>query len=227
MSKSPRIALVHATPVAMEPIRDAFKNLWPAAEPINILEDSLTPDRARSAEIPDALVDRIVALAKYGASTGSDAVLFTCSAFGPAIEYAATQLDIPVLKPNEAMFAAAIAKGGRSAMLYTFPPAKESMEQEFREEAARCGSDAQMESIFVPGAIDAVRQGDVATHNRLIAEAAKSLSGFRSVTLGQFSMARALADVQATTDTPVFSSPEQAVLKLRSLIEAKQRNGND
>ncbi len=218
MSKSPRIALIHATPVAMEPIRDAFKNLWPDAEPINILEESLTPDRARSAEIPDELTDRIVALARYGALTGSDAVLFTCSAFGPAIEYAATTLAIPVLKPNEAMFAAAIAEGGRSAMLYTFPPAKESMEQEFREEAARRESDAQIESVFVPGAIDAVRQGDVATHNRLIAEAAKSLSGFRSVTLGQFSMARALADVQASTDIPVFSSPEQAVLKLRGLI---------
>ncbi len=221
MTKSPRIALIHATSVAVDPIGDAFKSLWPDAEPINILEESLTPDRARSVEIPDDLTDRIVALAKYGASTGSQAVLFTCSAFGPAIEYAATQLAIPVLKPNEAMFAAAIAEGGRSAMLYTFPPAKESMEQEFREEAIRRGSDAQIESVFVPGAIDAVRKGDVATHNRLIADAAKSLSGFRSVTLGQFSMARALADVQASTDTPVFSSPEQAVLKLRGLIVAK------
>ncbi len=218
MSKSPRIALIHATSVAIEPIQLAFKNLWPDAEPINILEDSLTPDRARSQDIPDSLVDRIVALAKYGASTGSDAVLFTCSAFGPAIEYAATRLDIPVLKPNEAMFSAAISEGGRSAMLYTFAPAKESMEQEFREEAARCGSNAQIESVFVPGAIDAVRQGDVVTHNRLIAEAAKSLSGFRSVTLGQFSMARALADVQASITTPVFSSPEQAVIKLRGLL---------
>jgi hypothetical protein len=218
MTKRTRIALIHATPVAMEPIQDAFTALWPEADLINILEDSLTADRSRSAEIPDDLVKRIIALTHYGMSTGSDAVLFTCSAFGPAIERAAAQTGVPVLKPNEAMFEAAILRGGKSAMLYTFPPAKESMEQEFREEVSRRGLDAEVESVFVPGAIEAVRSGDVATHNRLIAKAAASLSGYQSITLAQFSMARALNDVVAATSIPVFSSPEQAVLKLRSRV---------
>src|SRR5690606_35179127 len=167
MSKSPRITLVHATPIAMEPIKLAFASAWPDAELVNLLEDSLSPDRAKSSDLTEARTARIAALTKYARQIGSDAVLFTCSAFGRAIEHAATTVDIPVLKPNEAMFEAAIRKGGRTAMLYTFPPARESMEAEFEEEAARMDPAARIESFLVEGAIEAVRAGDTDTHNRL------------------------------------------------------------
>jgi aspartate/glutamate racemase len=220
MSRQPRITLVHATPIAMEPIRLAFASAWPNADVVNLLEDSLSPDRAKSSDITDALTDRIVALAHYARNIGSAAVLFTCSAFGRAIEQAATTVDIPVLKPNEAMFEAAIRRGGRTAMLYTFPPAREGMEAEFSEEAARLDPGATMDSILVEGAIEAVRAGDADTHNRLVAEAAASLEGFDSIVLAHFSTARALPAVQAVTDIPVLSSPAAAIDKLKRLLGA-------
>lgn len=218
MNTQPRIALVHATTIAMDPIRQAFERAWPEANTVNILEDSLSPDRAKQADITDDLTNRIVALTKYARMIGSDAVLFTCSAFGRAIERAATTVDIPVLKPNEAMFEAAIHKGDRTAMLYTFPPAREGMEVEFREEAERLNPLAEIESFLVEGAIEAVRAGDPETHNRLVAEAAAKLEGFDAITLAHFSTARALNAVQAVTSTPVLTSPDAAIAKLRRLL---------
>lgn len=220
MPKPPRITLVHATPIAMEPIRLAFAASWPEADVVNLLEDSLSPDRARQDDITDALTARIAALTHYASQIGSDAVLFTCSAFGKAIEQAATTVDIPVLKPNEAMFEAAIRRGGRTAMLYTFPPAREGMEVEFREEAARMDPGAVLESILVQGAIEAVRSGDGESHNRLVAEAAAGLEGFDSIVLAHFSTARALPAVRAVTDIPVLSSPDAAIDKLKRLLGA-------
>ena len=220
MPKPPRITLIHATPIAMEPIRLAFAASWPEADVVNLLEDSLSPDRARQGDITDALTARIAALTRYASQIGSDAVLFTCSAFGTAIEQAATTVDIPVLKPNEAMFEAAIRRGGRTAMLYTFPPAREGMEVEFREEAARMDPGAVLESILVQGAIEAVRAGDGEAHNRLVAEAAAGLEGFDSIVLAHFSTARALPAVRAVTDIPVLSSPDAAIDKLKCLLGA-------
>ena len=217
----PRIALIHATTIAIDPIKAVFASSWPQAEPINILEDSLSPDRANVADVTDALTDRIVALTKYACLAGCDAVLFTCSAFGRAIEQAATMVSIPVLKPNEAMFEAAIRKGGRTAMLYTFPPARAGMEAEFREEAHRLKAAAEIESVLVEGAIEAVRAGDVETHNRLVVAAAARLEGFDAITLAHFSTARALKPVQGVTDIPVLSSPDAAVAKLKHMLSER------
>ncbi|WP_432349604.1 arylsulfatase (plasmid) [Shinella yambaruensis] len=220
MSQQPRITLVHATPIAMEPIRQAFASAWPEADMVNLLEDSLSPDRAKSSDITEALTARITALTHYAKQIGSAAVLFTCSAFGRAIEQAAATVDIPVLKPNEAMFEAAIRKGGRTAMLYTFPPAREGMEAEFAEEAARIDPTATLESFLVEHAIEAVRAGDVETHNRLVAAAAAGLKGFDSIVLAHFSTARAVPAVRAETDIPVLSSPAAAIDKLKRLLGA-------
>lgn len=103
-------------------------------------------------------------------------------------------------------------------MLYTFPPAREGMEAEFREEASRVSPSAEIESFLVDGAIDAVRAGDEATHNRLVAETAATIEGFDAITLAHFSTARALEAVQAATPIPVLTSPDAAVAKLRRLL---------
>lgn len=218
MPAPPRIALIHATPIAMEPIKASFEAGWPEAETVNILEDSLSPDRARAGDITPELDERIFLLADYACKAGCQAVLFTCSAFGTAIEAAAKRVPVPVLKPNEAMFEAAISKGGKTAMLYTFPPARDGMEDEFHEEASRLNPSASVDSYLVEGAIEAVRRGDVETHNRLVTEAAANLRAYDAIMLAHFSTARALGPVRAVTEIPVFSSPDAAVAKLRRAL---------
>ena len=65
---------------------------------------------------------------------------------------AAVTVDVPVLKPKEAMFEAAVGLAGKTAMLYTFEPACSGMEEDFRDEVARRGCDA---TVFFPDAIEA------------------------------------------------------------------------
>ena len=123
----PRIVLIHATALAMEPIQAAFARGWPQAQLVNLLDDSLSVDRARDAELKPAMYARFDALADYAMSIGARGILFTCSAFGAAIETVARRLPVPVLKPNEAMFEAAFARGKRIGMVGTFGPAMGGM----------------------------------------------------------------------------------------------------
>jgi Asp/Glu/hydantoin racemase len=213
-----RIALIHAVTVAVEPVQDAFRQLWPEAECANILDDSLSLDREREGVLTEAMKRRVRALAEYGAATGAAGVLFTCSAFGEAIEAAAAQLQIPVLKPNEAMFEAALAAGRRIGMLATFAPSVDSMEVEFREMAETCGRRATIEAYCVPGAMAALKAGDGAGHNRLLAEAAPRFANCDAVLLAHFSTARAAPAVTAALDRPVLTSPGSAVAKLKGII---------
>ena len=214
-----RIAFIHATPVSMGPISRSVEEFWPEIESLNLLDDSLSPDRARSPELTSHLAERIGGLADYAANAGAEGILYTCSAFGPAIEVVARRMAIPVLKPNEAMFENAIAIGGRVAMLYTFGPAGRSMGLEFGQQAKAAGSSATLDSILVEGAIAASNGGDEATHNRLVAETAAGLSGYSAIILGHFSTARARKDVEARVSVPVLSSPDAAIHKLKSILE--------
>src|SRR5215813_4922412 len=219
-----RIALIHAVTVAMEPVHDAFRRLWPEAECCNILDDSLSLDRERDGELTAAMRRRIGDLADYAAAIGSDGILFTCSAFGEAIDAAAARLPIPVLKPNEAMFEEALAIGGRIAMLATFAPSVASMEDEFRDMAAG-QSRATIETYCVPGAMDALRAGDGEEHNRLIAEIAPRFADRDAVLLAHFSTARAAPAVMAVLDRPVLTSPGSAVARLKEIIGTLRQSG--
>ena len=218
MVTPPRIALIHATSVAIGPIAQAFKADWPEAETFNILDDGLSADRAKDAELSPALHARIIELGRYAQSTGVAGILYTCSAFGAAIEAAASQIDLPVLKPNEAMFEAALKAGVRCGMVATFGASIPSMEQEFQAEAQRMGKTATLTCGLAEAGMTALRAGDVETHNRLVTEKAAELTDVESIMLAQFSTANAYQAVAASVNIPVLTSPGAAVAKMKFLV---------
>jgi Asp/Glu/hydantoin racemase len=220
MSSNPRIVLLHATPLAMEPIMQAMVKEWPQARPMHLLDDSLMVDRAKEgADLSNELTQRFLQLGRYSHSVGAAGIIFTCSAFGPAIERVAAELPIPVLKPNEAMFGEAQRLGRRVALIATFPPSIPTMKEEFLSLASKNGSAATLDVGIVPGALDALRRGDADAHNLLIAGAAEKFSGYDAIMLAQFSMAGAAQVAQARVDVQVLTAPTAAVLRMRQLIE--------
>ena len=217
---SPRIVLLHATPVAVEPIRAAFAASWPEAETVNLLDDSLSPDRAKSPDITEEMTQRFLALGRYAARIGADGILVTCSAFGPAIERLAAEMHIPVLKPNEAMFRAAIARGEKIGMLATFAPSISTMTDEFDEFVGQAKSSATLDTVLVERAIDLLKAGDAASHNSLVAERAPEFAAHDAIMLAHFSTSRAAEMVRAKIGVPVLTAPDAAVARMRELVEA-------
>ena len=213
-----RIVLIHATPVAIDPILSVFQQEWPRAEPVNILDDSLSKDLESAGSLTPAISRRIVSMARYGSDIGAAAILFTCSAFGRAIDAAKKAVSIPVLKPNEAMFDDALLAGDRLGLLATFGPSVASMESEFYDLARRRNSTAGLESLLVPDAMAALVKGDAKSHNRLLAEAAPQLANCDAIMLAHFSTFRALTDVQRAVGCRVMTSPHSAVAKLKKMI---------
>jgi aspartate/glutamate racemase len=213
-----RIALIHATPVAMQPVRDAFHRGWREIETVNLLDDALSVDLARAGNLNQAMRRRIASLAAYAMNMGVAGILFTCSAFGEAIDVVAREASMPVLKPNEAMFEEALGLGKTVGLLATFQPSIPSLEQEFSAIAATQDKDMKLESVWVPDAMEALTAGEAKRHNHLIAEAAPRLAHCDVVMLAQFSMAQALPAVQKAIHSPVLTSPDSAVAKLKAVL---------
>jgi len=217
----PRIALVHAMPIAIDPVANVFGESWPQARVTHLLDDSLAPDLSVAGSITPAIVDRFIALARYCESCGANAVLFTCSAFGTAIEAARDAVKIPVLKPNEAMLEEALAAGSNVALITTFEPSIPSLKKEFEELASRRGIELKLKTRTVPAALVALQKGLLSEHDSLIAAAAAELGPCDALVLGQFSAARAAAGIPMTPGRKVVTSPHSAVTRLKQIFGAR------
>lgn len=208
----PRVALIHALAQSIDPINDEMAREWPQAIRTNFLDDSLSTDLACSGRgLDDAMHQRFETLAKYVESSGAQAIVFTCSAFGPCIEaVAARRPHMPVLKPNEALILEASEMGGRIGLIASFAPTLISMPAEFP-------SGTDLRTACVPNALTALQRGDGLEHDRIVAQAARLLAeqGCNSIALAQFSMARAQQAVFEAVKMPVLTTPGSAVCALR------------
>jgi hypothetical protein len=215
---APRIALIHATALAVEPVNRAFERLWPEARRMNLMDDSLSADLARDGRLSAAMIGRFERLALYARDCGCDGILFTCSAFGPAIEAAGRACALPTLKPNEAMFAQAVALGGRAALVATFEPSVAPMRAEFEALQRAAGRPADLQTALVPGAMQQLAAGDAAAHDAAVARTVGALGTADVVMLAQFSMARAASAAQAATRATVLTSPDCAVQAMQRAL---------
>lgn len=207
-----RIALIHALRHSPPPIMAAFAELWPEAVLMNLLDDSLSADLARDGGLTPAMTQRFLDLADYARGTGVDGILFTCSAFGPAIDAVkAAHTDIPVLKPNEAMIDEIADAGAHIGLLATFAETLRSMPPEFPDST-------HLTVKLAEGALAAMDQGDLARHDALAVAAARDLAGCDAIALAQFSLARAAPLVAEATGLPVYTTPHSAVRKLRGVL---------
>jgi Asp/Glu/hydantoin racemase len=158
---------------------------------------------------------RFVTLARYARGCGADAILFTCSAFGPAIEAARASLDVPVLKPNEAMLDEALEAGTRIGLVATFEPSLPSLKTELDDLGRSKNVRLEIRTRVVHGALAALHEGQPAEHDRLIAAAAADLEDCDALVLGQFSMASAAQCIPERAGRKVLTSPASAVTRLR------------
>ena len=103
------IGLIHALEESEQPIRDSFQKLWPVVKLNEYSDFQLSVDRANGLD-EASISSRIIDLGEQAVNDKVDAILYTCSAFGEAIEAAKSQFSLPILKPNESAFKKGICK---------------------------------------------------------------------------------------------------------------------
>lgn len=209
-----KIVLIHATQLAMKPICDAFDELWPDAIITHLLDEELSIRRSQVDGLTSDLYRRVATLVELARLGGADAIMFTCSAFGEAIEHARKTVDIPVLKPNEAMFDKALISKKDVILMGTFPPAMEGMAEEFKSLLTN-DDERSFDLVCLPTAREALKQGNPDEHNRLHLQEALNSKG-KLIMLAHFSSSIAKPLLSSSTSHLVLSAPHSAVEKLKA-----------
>jgi hypothetical protein len=225
MNWSCRIVLIHALKESQAPAWSAFARGWPEARIFNLLDDSLSADFAEAGALTPTMVERFLTLGRYAAGANTDsqptrAILFTCSAFGAAIDRVKRDLSIPVLRPNEAAFEAALNTGRRIGLMSTFPKSLPPLVDELHAMAADRGVAVEVTTIVAEGGLKALQSGNGGLHDSIAAEAAARHRDLDALVLCQFSLARAASGIAPVPGRAVFTTPDSAVAKLKTLLQA-------
>ncbi len=216
-----RLVLLHTMPGVANLFAELTKEVLPGEIEVWHVVDEILIKTVLAAGRVTPLIHRRVAehvIAAEGA--GARAVQFTCSSISPCVPVVAPLVGIPVLRIEAAMVERALALGSRLAVAATAPTALGPVAESVEEAAARKGRPVEVERVLCAGAYEALTRGDLATHDRLVAETVSGLARRSdAVLLAQASMARTLAALPPSMPQDhILTSPRLALEHVRELF---------
>jgi hypothetical protein len=199
LEMQPKIALIHATRLAIAPIEKTFQDYWPEANTFNLLDEGLLKDIDSLSS--QQMNQRFQSLASYATGTGCDAILFSCSVFSDSIDSVKKIFDLPVYKPNEAMLDAIYElarekKDLKTVVMGTSQLSVESLSSEIGEWSKTNHASIQIDKLFIDQAFELLGKGQLDLHDALIINAVKKNQYADLIVFTQFSMASAYQQSQ-------------------------------
>jgi Asp/Glu/hydantoin racemase len=217
----PLVAVINATPASVLPAKAALAQGFPEASVWNLLDDRLISDADAAGGLTPALSGRMLSLIEYVIGGGADAVLLSCSMYGPVLDAARRDHDLPMLSSDEALFDEVARRSlGAVLLLGPLPPAVEDSVNRLRHVLTSSASETRIIGQVAKGAIEATARGDI---NELVGilqrAASSSVDDVDAVVLGNFSLAPARAALESELSIPVLSAPELAAARLRRSLQ--------
>ena len=140
---------------------------------------------------------------------------------GRAVEASRALVSATVLRVDEPMADKAVSIGKRIGVIATLPSTLEPTVELIKSRAAAQNKSAELTSIVVEGAFEAVVSGNGAKHDELVGSALRQLARkVDVVVLAQASMARVVDSLKPDEKpVPILSSPRLAVEHLATLLK--------
>lgn len=214
-----KVVIVHTGPVTVQPLNQVARDMLVNVELVNIVDDSLLKDVMKAGGITDAVRRRIADYFRIAEGMGAVAILNACSSVGEAAEYAASSLNIPVVKIDNRMAERAVELGIKIGVAATVQTTLVPTVRLIERKASEQGKAIEVEQALCSEAFSALLAGDGTRHDELLLAAVRGLAERNDVVvLAQVSMARltnSLTDLQ----TPVLSSPMLGMNELAERLD--------
>ncbi|MFI7637702.1 aspartate/glutamate racemase family protein [Nonomuraea sp. NPDC049400] len=213
---NPTVAVVNATPASIQPAADGLGEGFPEATAWHLLDDRLVTEADAAGGMTPALTRRMLALIDYAVRGGADAVLLSCSMYGPVAGLARRLHEVPVTGSDEAMFAeVARRRPGTVLVLGSLDSAAADSARRLKEVA----DGVEVRAVSAPGAAAAAAAHDWPGLTDALARAAvPGLGGVEVVLLGQYSISPVRAELADRLGLPVLSPPLAAARALREAL---------
>ncbi|WP_307729731.1 aspartate/glutamate racemase family protein [Acrocarpospora macrocephala] len=167
-----------------------------------------------------ALSRRMLSLIDHAVRGGADAVLLSCSMYGPVVDLARRLYELPVVSSDEQMFAEVVRRGpGTVVVLGSLESAAADSALRLRGVLAEPGT--EVTAVAAPGASAAASVNDHRSLLDALARAAEPHLGVADLfLLGQYSISPVHGMLSDRLGVPVLSPPLMAAGALRAALLA-------
>jgi len=212
---SQTLACIHTSMVFINVetiMNDIFREIMPNVRRINIVDDSLLADVMATGKITPSVTKRMCAYVQAAEGAGADVILSLCSSLGPTIDVARPLVKVPVIKIDDPMTEEAARSASRIGVMATVLTTLGPTVDLIRSKATAMNKEIQIQPVLVEGAFQILMSGNRQQHDRMVAEAAQTLSAnVDLVVLAQASMTRLVPILAQETGLRILSSPRLAI----------------
>jgi len=187
----------------------------------HMVDESLLFDLLKVGGLNPHIVRRLCQHVVAAEETGADIIAVTCSSISPAVDVARKLVARPLLKIDEPMAETAVARGRRIGVVATVATTLDPTSNLLRQKASEAGKEISISTALCEEAFQAILQGDMEKHDRLVMEKTTALAREVDVlVLAQGSMARLTSSLSQRVSIPVLSSPSLFMERLKSMLQA-------
>ncbi|MFB5663459.1 aspartate/glutamate racemase family protein [Alteribacillus sp. HJP-4] len=212
------IAIIHTTPVTIEPLTQLAKEVVLDCEIINIMDDSiLSQIKANDGRVKD-VTERLIQYAVQAERAGADIVLNACSSVGSVVQHIRKYVSVPVVRIDEAMAEEAVKRGTNIGVAATLSTTLTPTLELLKEKAGP--ENKTFTSELASKAYDYLMEGDKEKHDaELTALLGRMAEELDVVVLAQASMARVVKELPDRTQKQFLSSPEAGMKRVKAELE--------
>lgn len=214
----PKLAVLNTVTFLADRFKGMIAARYPGLDSFQMLDESLLQDLIRQGP-SDAITARVVGHVRLAEAAGATAVLFTCSSTSPAVDVARHEVDIPIIKIDDAMAERAVLLGTRIGLICTTPSTRGPSSDLIHAHAERLGRGITVVADVQHDAYTALMAGDRARHDHLVSVAARALAEHSEViVLAQASLAHLQTRLTCDLGLPVLASPDLCIEALGSQL---------
>lgn len=214
------LAIIHTTPLTVEPLKKLAGDFLPSYDVINFVDDSILPQLAKNGGMLEEVEERLIQYARYAEQAGASIILNACSSVGEIVTKANEHVKVPVVRIDEAMAEEAINHGKRIGVIATLSTTLKPTVKLIKEKADECNKKVEIQSVLAGEAYQQLISGDKESHDAILAEALTKLASESDiVVLAQASMARVVTKLPLKQQDMFLTSPELGMERVKKIIE--------
>ncbi|TCP29461.1 hypothetical protein EV207_11082 [Scopulibacillus darangshiensis] len=217
------LAIIHTTPVTVEPLKNLAANLLPECGVVNLVDDSILPELAKIGGDTAAVQDRLIQYSKIAEDLGANAILNACSSVGGVVKKMEQAVKVPVVRIDEEMAEQAVHQAKSIGVAATLETTLEPTQNLLIEKSSELGKKIDLCPCLVTSAYEKLMEGDKEGHDRILGKAlAELIQKVDIVVLAQASMAKVVEQLPSDLQGNFLSSPKMGMERVKRVMAGLQ-----